>query len=54
MMVMLTLILLMTLTVDGRSKVDCSKDTAVDDGNSKVDGGSDTNDDRKGGEDSEG
>ena len=39
---------------DGRSKVDCNKDTAVDDGNSKLDGGGDTNDDRKGGEDSEG
>ena len=39
---------------DGWSKVDCSKDTAVDDDNSKLDGGGDTNDDRKGGEDSEG
>ena len=39
---------------DGRNKVDCSKDKAVDDGNSKLDGGGYTNDVRKGGDDSEG
>ena len=32
---------------DGRSKVDRSKDVAVDDGNSKSDGAGDTNDDGK-------
>ena len=37
---------------DGRSRVDCSKDIAVDDGNSKSDGGGDTNDDGKGGDNS--
>ena len=39
---------------DGRSKVDCSKDTVVDVSNSKSDGGGDTNDYGKGGDDSDG
>ena len=39
---------------DGKSKVDCSKDTAVDVSNSKSNGGGDTNDDDKGGDDSDG
>ena len=39
---------------DGRSKVDCSKDTAVDDGNNKSADGGNTNDDGKGGDDSDG
>ena len=38
----------------GRVKVDCSKDTAVDDSNCKSDGHGDTNDDGKGGDDSDG
>ena len=38
----------------GRIKVNCSKDTAVDDSNSKSDGHGDTNDDGKGGDDSDG
>ena len=43
MMVMLTLMMLIMLTEDCRSKVDCSEDTADDDGNSNADGGGDTN-----------
>ena len=54
MMVMLTLILVMTTKCgDGRSKVDCSKDTVVDDGCCKSDGGGDAKDDGKGGDDSD-
>ena len=38
---------------DGRSKVDYSKDIVVDDNSSKSDGGGNTNDDGKGGDDSD-
>ena len=38
---------------DGRNKVDWNKVTAVDDGDSKSDRGDDTNDDGKGGYDSD-
>ena len=60
---MIVVLMMMILTLifsndndcgDGRMKVDCSKDTAVDDSNNKSDGGGDTNDDGRGGDDSDG
>ena len=39
---------------NGKSKVDCSEDTAVDDGNSNDDGGNNTNGDTGGGDDNNG